>query len=331
MSRRGRRHSAWQAAQRLAGGDLTTRLTINTHDEMQGIATSFNTMAQQMQQVLEKIVGSAAQLGSASEEVATSSQDSANNIDRQRRETELVATAMNQMTATVHEVANNAAGAATAASKAEQEVRNGLSVVNNTVTTISHLAAEVEKSAGVIKQLESDSQAIGKILDVIKSIAEQTNLLALNAAIEAARAGEQGRGFAVVADEVRTLASRTQQSTVEIEAMIAKLQTQSRSAAATMQEGSKTAETSVSQAHQTEQALQSISASVSTINEMNTLIASAAEEQSATAEEMNKNVSNIRDLAEQTASGSEQTKSASQELSRLGAELQNLVGRFKIS
>lgn len=298
---------------------------------MQGIATSFNTMAQQMQQVLEKIVGSAAQLGSASEEVATSSQDSANNIDRQRRETELVATAMNQMTATVHEVANNAAGAATAASKAEQEVRNGLSVVNNTVTTISHLAAEVEKSAGVIKQLESDSQAIGKILDVIKSIAEQTNLLALNAAIEAARAGEQGRGFAVVADEVRTLASRTQQSTVEIEAMIAKLQTQSRSAAATMQEGSKTAETSVSQAHQTEQALQSISASVSTINEMNTLIASAAEEQSATAEEMNKNVSNIRDLAEQTASGSEQTKSASQELSRLGAELQNLVGRFKIS
>lgn len=320
-----------QAAQRLAGGDLTARLTINTRDEMQNIATGFNAMAEQMQQVIGKIAGSAAQLGSASEQVSTAAHDSASNIDRQRRETEMVATAMNEMTATVHEVANNATGAATAANKAEQEVQNGLRVVSSTVSSIGRLAAEVEKSAGVIKQLESDGQAIGAILDVIKSIAEQTNLLALNAAIEAARAGEQGRGFAVVADEVRTLASRTQQSTIEIEAMIAKLQTQSRNAAATMQEGSKAAETSVSQAHQTEQALQSISASVSTINEMNTLIASAAEEQSATTEEMNKNVSNIRDLAEQTATGSEQTKEASQELSRLGTELQTLVGRFKIA
>lgn len=320
-----------RAAQRLAGGDLTARLAINTRDEMQNIASSFNSMAEQMQQLIDNIVSSATQLGSASEEVATASQDSAQNIDRQRRETEQVATAMNEMTATVHEVANNAANAASAANKAEHDVQGGLRVVTSTVTTINRLAEEVQKSAAVIKQLESDSQAIGTILDVIKSIAEQTNLLALNAAIEAARAGEQGRGFAVVADEVRTLASRTQQSTIEIEAMIAKLQTQSRNAATTMEEGSKAANASVDQAHQTEQSLQAISAAVSTINEMNTLIASAAEEQSATTEEMNKNVSNIRDLAEQTASGAEQTRGASQELSRLGAELQTLVGRFKIS
>lgn len=317
------------ATQRLAEGDLTTRLQIQTRDEMRGIADSFNSMAQHMQEMINGIVSSAMLIGTASEQVSVSAVHSAENIDRQRNETDMVATAMNQMAATVHEVANNTTSAATAATKAEHEVRSGMGVVENTVSRINQLAGEVNTAASVIAQLENDAQSIGAILDVIKSIAEQTNLLALNAAIEAARAGEQGRGFAVVADEVRTLASRTQQSTVEIEAMIAKLQTQASHAARSMQEGSHSAEASVNQAKLTAQSLQNISMAVGTINEMNALIASAAVQQSATTEEMNRNVSNIRDLAEQTANGANHTKQVSHELNRLGMELKTLVSRFK--
>ena len=254
----------------------------------------------------------------------------ATNIDQQSRETDQVAAAMNEMSATVQEVANNASSAADAANQADKEAQAGLQVVHNAARTIDKLAKEVDNAATVIQGLEQDSKNIGSILDVIKEIADQTNLLALNAAIEAARAGEQGRGFAVVADEVRTLASRTQQSTIEIENMIAKLQTGARDAVSTMTQGRNSAQASVTEAQKAAAALEAITQAVSTINDMNTMIASASEEQSATAEEMNKNLSNIHALAENNASGAAQTTGASEELARLAVQLQEMVGQFKI-
>ena len=196
--------------------------------------------------------------------------------------------------------------------------------------SIDELANEVESAASVIQQLASDSDSIGTVLDVIKGIAEQTNLLALNAAIEAARAGEQGRGFAVVADEVRTLAGRTQESTQEIEAMIDKLQSGAKNAVTAMEAGQEKASIGVAQTKQAGEALAAITRAVTTISDMNTHIASSAEEQSATTEEMNKNIININQLADQTANSAQQSTAASAELSKLATDLQNLVSQFKI-
>jgi len=320
-----------EATRRMAGGDLTTRVTLDTRDEMSQVARQFNEMAEQFEALIQQIVSATSQLASASEEVATVSKDSARNVDRQRQETEQVATAMNEMTSTVQEVANNAAGAAGAANNTDNEAKSGLQVVNTASSAISTLAREVEKAAEVIKRVSADSEAIGAVLDVIKGIAEQTNLLALNAAIEAARAGEQGRGFAVVADEVRTLASRTQKSTREIEEMIENLQVGAREAVQVMNTSREQAQSGVTQAQEAAQALEAITRAVTTINEMNTQIASAAEQQSATTEQMNRSIISIREIAEQTASGSEQTTTASDELARLASELQSRASHFTIS
>ena len=319
------------AAKAMAAGDLTARAKLNGKDEMQQIATSFNEMGDKIEGLIRTIIGSANQLASAAEEVSAVSQETSGNIAQQSSETDQVATAMNEMTATVTEVASNAGNAAEAANAANNEAQSGLNIVHSASSTIEQLASEVDNAATVIQGLQQDTDNIGGILSVIKDIADQTNLLALNAAIEAARAGEQGRGFAVVADEVRTLAARTQQSTAEIESMISKLQSGAANAVNTMTQGTNTAQQSVEQAQQAATALEAITAAVATISDMNTMIASAAEEQSATAEEMNKNIVNIHTLAQSNATGAAQTTSASEELAQLAAQLQQLVGQFKIN
>ncbi len=319
-----------EATDRLSDGDLTVLIDLDSRDEMSRIAHRFNAMTEKFNALIQQVISSAGQLATASEEVSSVASESANNVERQRHETDQVATAINEMTATVQEVANNASNAAGAAANADNETRGGKAVVENTSKVIAELAHEIENAAEVIKGVEQDSETIGGVLDVIKGIAEQTNLLALNAAIEAARAGEQGRGFAVVADEVRTLASRTQESASEIESMIDKLQAGSHDAVKVMEKSRERAQTGVEQANEAAQSLDAINRAVSTITEMNTQIASAAEEQSAVSEEINRNVSSISQISEQTASGSEQTTNAANELARLASDLQNLVSQFKI-
>ena len=318
------------ATQKMADGNLSTRLTLSGNDEMQVIATDFNSMAEKFEALVQQIVSATSQLAAASEEVAVISQESASNLNQQRSETEQVATAMNEMSATVQEVAKNAGDASGAAANADNEAKAGNSIVGQASHSIDELAHEVENAATVIQQLAQDSDSIGSVLTVIKGIAEQTNLLALNAAIEAARAGEQGRGFAVVADEVRTLAGRTQESTQEIESMIDKLQSGAKNAVTAMETGREKATIGVDQTKQAGEALAAITRAVTTISEMNTQIASAAEEQSATTEEMNKNIININQLADQTANSADQSTAASAELSKLATDLQNLVSHFKI-
>jgi methyl-accepting chemotaxis protein len=311
-------------------GDLTQRLTSKGNDEIGKLVHSFNAFIDKLHTIISQVSASTTQLSTASEEMAVISAESKLSSANQYKETEQVASAMNQMTATVHEVARNAEQAATSAYAASSETSKGHSVVEQTIGSINQLATDVEKAAEVIQQLEKDSGNIGAILDVIKGISEQTNLLALNAAIEAARAGEQGRGFAVVADEVRTLASRTQQSTQEIQEMIENLQSGTVQAVKVMESGRKQAHSSVEHAVHAGESLSTIASSVTTISEMNTQIATAAEQQTAVAEEINRNIINISDLGEHVISSSEMTASSSEELSRLSIDLQALVGQFKI-
>ena len=311
-------------------GDLTKRLATEGNDEVAELAQGFNHFADTVQKLVQQVQGSTTQVATATEEMSAITAQTSAGVQRQRSEIDQVATAMTEMAATVQEVARNAAGAAEAAREANGEAEDGKRVVDATIAAIHNLAREVSEAAGVIDQLAADSESIGGVLDVIRGIAEQTNLLALNAAIEAARAGEQGRGFAVVADEVRTLAQRTQASTQEIQQMIEKVQGGARGAVAVMQAGRKSAEESVRQAGEAGSSLQTINYAVSAISDMNVQIASAAEEQSAVAEEINRNIVNIGTVADETATGSEHTATASAELARLGTDLQRAAGQFKV-
>jgi methyl-accepting chemotaxis protein len=311
-------------------GDLTKRLDETSNDEMGELAHWFNAFAGKLRDLVMEITGFTGKLASSAEEMAALTEQTSAGVKRQQGETDQVATAMNEMSATVQEVARSASSAANAAHQADEEAGQGKRVVSETIEAIDSLAGEVEKASQVIQKLEQDSTGIGVVLDVIKGIAEQTNLLALNAAIEAARAGEQGRGFAVVADEVRTLAQRTQQSTQEIRQMIERLQAGAKDAVKVMQEGKSGAQKSVEQAAKAGASLEAITKVVSTITDMNTQIASAAEEQSAVAEEINRNIVSISQIAGQTAQDAQQVASSNKNFAKLAVQLQSLVGHFKV-
>jgi methyl-accepting chemotaxis protein len=310
-------------------GDLTRRLAVNGRDEVADLAQAFNNFAEKVRVLVSNVAGSTAQVASAAEEMSAITEELNRDLANQRAEIEQVATAMNEMTATVQEVARPAAQAARAADSTDQQAVQGQHVVASTVSAIGAVASDVERAAQVIARLQDDSKSISGVLEVIRGVADQTNLLALNAAIEAARAGEQGRGFAVVADEVRTLASRTQQSTGEIQTVIQQLQSAAGEAAAVMQQSQTRAQDSVNQAQQASGALQQITLAVTSINDMNAQIASAAEEQSAVSDEINQNVVNINDVADRVTEAADQTAQASSQLARLAVDLQTLVGQFK--
>jgi len=312
-------------------GDLTRRLEVTGRDEIAQLSTGFNKFIEKVQMIISQVAGSTSQLAAAAEEMSAVVMTTKKGIQTQRNETDLVATAMNEMVATVQEVATNANNASGQAENANTEAINGKQTISKTISSIEALASEVNKASDVIDGLEKDSDDIGTVLDVIQGIAEQTNLLALNAAIEAARAGEQGRGFAVVADEVRSLASRTAHSTKEIQGMIERLQKGASDAVAVMQSGTKQAEASVSQAADADKALAAITSAVGDIAAMNSQIAHAASQQGTVAEEINISVTNISQVAEQSSQATEDLANASDELAKLAVDLQSIVAQFKIA
>ncbi len=319
------------AAGSLSNGDFTITVDIESRDEMQTVAEHMNAMIEKNKALVSQVISAANQVVNSANNSATTSHKTQKGISEQNMQIDMVATAMNEMTATVAEVASNAASASDATRDASSEAANGHKIVNNTINSINKLSNEVGNATSVIKKLESDSESIGSVLDVIRSIAEQTNLLALNAAIEAARAGEQGRGFAVVADEVRTLASRTQASTEEIQQMIELLQEGTRNAVSVMEKGNEQTQESVSHAAEAGKALNAITAAVDHISLMNEQIASAAEEQTSVAEEINRNIINVSNISNETAEGADQTAESSETLRTVANQLHNLVGGFKVN
>jgi len=310
-------------------GNLNVELSASSEDEIGDIARGFNLFVKKIKNLIVQVALSTEKLNAAATQMASVTEEAQRSIAGEKSETEQVATAINEMTATVAEVAKSASHAASAADKAHKASRNGQKIVSDTVNVIQKLAEEVELASKVIQTVESDSDHIGAVLDVIKGIAEQTNLLALNAAIEAARAGEQGRGFAVVADEVRTLASRTQQSTQEIQVMIESLQTNTKHAVDVMSKGREQAENGVKYVHSAGNALSEIAQAVDTINNMNQQIACAAEEQTSVADEINRNVLNINDLSSNSVDMSRKISQSGEELAQLSETLQELIVQFK--
>jgi methyl-accepting chemotaxis protein len=315
---------------RIASGDLTQSQAVTRRDELGVLQQGIQRMGNTLRDLITGIRDGVTQIASAAEELSAVTEQTSAGVNSQKVETDQVATAMHEMSATVQEVARNAEQASQAASNADKEARDGDRVVGEAIAQIERLATEVGRSADAMTQLEQESDKIGKVMDVIKAVAEQTNLLALNAAIEAARAGEAGRGFAVVADEVRGLAQRTQQSTEEIESLVAGLQNGTRQVSSIMLSSRELTANSVQLSRKAGTSLSSITQTVSNIQAMNQQIAAAAEEQSAVAEEISRSIVNVRDVSEQTASASEETAASSVELARLGGQLQTMVSHFRV-
>ncbi|UZE24195.1 methyl-accepting chemotaxis protein [Pseudomonas sp. B21-056] len=318
------------AVERVASGDLSNNLEVSRRDEMGQLQGSLQRMVVSLRELIGGIRDGVTQIASAAEQLSAVTEQTSAGVNNQKIETDQVATAMHEMTATVQEVARNAEEASEAAVAADQQAREGERVVGEAISQIERLANEVGNSTEAMSHLKHESDKIGSVLDVIKSVAQQTNLLALNAAIEAARAGEAGRGFAVVADEVRSLAQRTQKSTEEIEDLILGLQSGTEKVATIMDNSRSLTDSSVELTRRAGGSLENITRTVSAIQSMNQQIAAAAEQQSATAEEINRSVLNVRDVSEQTSAASEETAASSAELARLGVHLQTLVGRFKV-
>jgi methyl-accepting chemotaxis protein len=318
------------ATRRIAKGDLTARVNVAGKDEMADIGTGLNQMVQAFGDSLALVERSSRSVSDAATRLSTSIDRAKVSMNAQQGETEQVATAINEMTASVADVAQNTEGAARAAEQASQASGKGLGVMQQTRQTIEALAGEVDLSAQKVAALAVHSQEIGGVIEVIRNIADQTNLLALNAAIEAARAGEQGRGFAVVADEVRTLASRTQNSTAEIQRIIQQLQLATSAAVEQMKAGKDRAQDCLTSADQTSASLDAINEGVESIVGMNTQIASAAVQQHAVSEDINRNVTEIRNGTLMLMEGIEDNAVTADELSLLAGELRTVVGRFKL-
>ncbi|MFL6536212.1 MAG: methyl-accepting chemotaxis protein [Pseudomonas sp.] len=319
-----------KVAEYVAAGDLTHNLTSERRDELGQLQRAMQGMTVGLRQLIGGIGEGVTQIASAAEQLSAITEQTSVGVSRQKVETDQVATAMHEMTATVQEVARNAEEASEASLAADQQARDGDIVVGEAIAQIERLSREVSNSTEAMGHLQRESDKIGSVLDVIKSVAQQTNLLALNAAIEAARAGEAGRGFAVVADEVRSLAQRTQKSTEEIEELIAGLQTGTEKVASSLGSSRGLTDSSVELTRRVGGSLGNITRTVSAIQAMNQQIAAAAEQQSAVAEEINRSVLNVRDVSEQASAASEETAASSAELARLGVHLQTLVGRFRV-
>jgi len=310
-------------------GDLTQRVNDSTDDELGQLASAFNRFVAKIQGLVKEIASSSEEMVASTARQNTLSKDAKQGIIKQNVETDSVASAVNQMTATSQEVSTSAANAAQSSEAVNAESERTKGVVSQSITSVKQLAHEVDDSSSVISSLAEDVQEINKVLDVIGGIAEQTNLLALNAAIEAARAGEQGRGFAVVADEVRTLAARTQKSTAEINDMIVRLRKGSEGAVEAMKQSREYGENSVSASKEAGESLEIVSDSMRVINDMNTQIATAAEEQKTTMEELSKNISTISEISQRSMETAEESEQVSLELTKLGEQLRGLVNQFK--
>lgn len=323
-------NQAINIAQAIGNNDMTGNAVEQRKDEFGTLLNALEQTRSNLSGTLGEVNGFTTQLAAAAEELSVVTNQTSAGVNNQRIETEQVATAMNEMSATVHEVAQNAEEAAQAAQKADQQAQSGNQALHVALADINKLTQEVHLSAEAIQRLNQDSSSIGTVLTVINSIAEQTNLLALNAAIEAARAGEAGRGFAVVADEVRNLAHRTQESIAQIENLIDNLQQGSNNAVEMMESSRSLASLTEEHANEAGEELAAITRTVSEIQAMTIQIATAAEEQSAVAEEINVNVVNVNNIADQSAAAVEETSASALELARLSQSLQNLVARFKI-
>nr|WP_256830206.1 methyl-accepting chemotaxis protein [Pseudomonas sp. Pse1] len=322
--------SVIRLAEQIAAGDLSATVEVTRRDEIGQLMQAMQQMGSGLSRIVSGLQAGIEQLASSAQSLSAVTEQTNLEVSSQKEETEQVATAMNQMTATVHDVARNAEEAAQAAQTADDKVENGQVVVRQSMQRIEQLADSATSASSSIDGLSAQIQNIGSVLDVIKSVAEQTNLLALNAAIEAARAGEQGRGFAVVADEVRALARRTRQSTEEIEGLVSALRAAAEASVQTIRGSGELVKLAVSDALQTESALGSIAAAVSLIQQMNQQIAAAAEQQSSVAEEINRSVTSIRASADQSSLAMQGNAASSIELAQLGGELKGMVGHFRL-